>query len=130
MKEEDPGEDIKEVKAETEDVAVEDGGGGGVFGCDPWLRGEAGHAWGLSHANQQNMLTLPWVQGALDSGYSPHAPPFFRRPSWHTSPCAGHFAAFGGTASATRVLGGPGGTQGGHGHGNPNRQNPCPPSAN
>ena len=42
----------------------------------PWLRGEAGHAWGLSHANQCNVLTLPWVQGALDSGYSPDAPLF------------------------------------------------------
>ena len=42
----------------------------------PWLRGEAGHAWGLSHANQRNVLTLPWAQGALDDGYSPNAPVF------------------------------------------------------
>ena len=42
----------------------------------PCLRGEAGHAWGLSHANQRNVVTLPWVQGALDSGYSPDAPLF------------------------------------------------------
>ena len=40
----------------------------------PWLSGEAGHAWSLSHANHRNVLTLPWVQGALDSGYSPDAP--------------------------------------------------------
>ena len=42
----------------------------------PWLRGEAGHAWGLSHANQRNVLTLPSAQGALESRYSPHAPLF------------------------------------------------------
>ena len=45
-------EDIEEVKAETEEVAVEDAGGGGDLVVTPWLRGEAGHAWGLSHANQ------------------------------------------------------------------------------
>ena len=42
-----------------------------------WLRGEAGHAWGLSHANQHNVLTFPWVQAMLDGGYSPDAPPLF-----------------------------------------------------
>ena len=42
----------------------------------PWLRGEAGHAWGLSHANERNVLTLCWAQGALDGGYSPDAPLF------------------------------------------------------
>ena len=52
------------------------GGGEGVLVVIPWLRGEAGHAWGLSHTNQRNMLTLPWVQGALDSGYSPDTPLF------------------------------------------------------
>ena len=41
-----------------------------------WLRGEAGIAWGLSHANSRNVLTLTWVQGALDRGYSPDAPSF------------------------------------------------------
>ena len=41
-----------------------------------WWRGEAGHAWGLSHANQRNVLTLPWVQRAVDSGYSPYTPLF------------------------------------------------------
>ena len=30
----------------------------------------------LSHANQRNVPTLPWVQGVLDSGYSPDAPLF------------------------------------------------------
>ena len=50
------------------------GGGQGVLVVTPWLRGEASRARGLSHANQRNMLTLPWVQGALDSGYSPNAP--------------------------------------------------------
>ena len=47
--------DIEEVKAEIEDMAVEADGGGGegqrVLVVTPWLRGEAGHAWGLSHAN-------------------------------------------------------------------------------
>ena len=63
VKEEQPGKDIQEVKAETEEVAVEDAGGGGwgqgVLVVTPWLRGEAVHAWGLSHANQRNVLTLP-----------------------------------------------------------------------
>ena len=49
---------------------------GGVLVVTTWLKGEAGHAWGLSHANQRNMLTLPWAQGALDSGYSLGAPLF------------------------------------------------------
>ena len=40
------------------------------------VEGEAGHAWGLSHANQRNVLYPPRAQGALDSGYSPDAPPF------------------------------------------------------
>ena len=79
VKEEEPGEDIEEVKAETEEVAVEDTRGRGVLVVTPWLRGEAGHAWRLSHANHRNVLTLPWVQGALDSGYSPDAP-FFSAP--------------------------------------------------
>ena len=35
MKEEDPGEDIEEVKAETVEVAVEDAGGGGVLVVTP-----------------------------------------------------------------------------------------------
>ena len=73
VKEEDPKEDIEEVKAETEEEVVEDVEGGGVLVVTPWLRGEASHAWGLSHANQRNVLTLPWVQAALDSGYSPDA---------------------------------------------------------
>ena len=77
MKEE-AAEDIEEVKAEVEDVAVEGEGAGGegVLAETPWLRGEAGHAWGLSQANQCLVLTLPWAQGALDSGYSPNAPVF------------------------------------------------------
>ena len=50
---------------------MEDAWGGGVLVVTPWLRGEAGHAWGLSHANQRNVLILPWVQRAVDSGYSP-----------------------------------------------------------
>ena len=36
----------------------------------------------------------------------------------------------GGTASATRVWGGPGSTQWGHGHGNLCRESPCPPFPN
>ena len=51
-------------------------GGGGVLVVTPWLRGEAGHAWGLGHANHRNVLTFPWVHVALDSGYSPDAPLF------------------------------------------------------
>ena len=31
---------------------------------------------GLSDTNQRNVLTLPWVQDALDSGYSPDVPLF------------------------------------------------------
>ena len=44
--------------------------------ANPWLRGKAGHAWGLSQANQRLVLTLPWAQGALDNGYAPDAPLF------------------------------------------------------
>ena len=39
----------------------------------PFLRAEAGHACDLSHGNQRNVLTLPRLQGAVDSGYSPDA---------------------------------------------------------
>ena len=55
VKEEDPGEDIEEVKAETVEVAVEDAGSGGVL-VIPWLSGEAGHAWGLSHAYHDSAM--------------------------------------------------------------------------
>ena len=41
----------------------------------PRLRWEGGHAWGLRHAKRRNLLTLPWVQVALDTSYSPDAPP-------------------------------------------------------
>ena len=78
MKEEEAAEDIEEVKAEVEGVAVEGegaGGGGGLVATS-WLRGDTGHAWGLTQANQRLVLTLPWAQGALDSGYSPDAPLF------------------------------------------------------
>ena len=81
VKEEEAATDIEEVKAEMEDVAVEGDAGGaggeGVLVVTPWLRGEAGDARGLDQANQRNVLTLPWVQGALDSGYAPDAPPFW-----------------------------------------------------
>ena len=78
MKEEEAAEDIEEVKAEVEDMAVEGEGAGGegVSVATPWLRGEASHAWGLSKANRRLVLTLPWAQGALDSGYSTDAPLF------------------------------------------------------
>ena len=79
MKEEEAAEDFEEVKAEVEDVAVEGegaGGGEGVLVATLWLRGEAGHAWGLTQANQRLVPTLPWAQGALDSGYSPDDPLF------------------------------------------------------
>ena len=52
MKEEEAADDIEQVKAEVEDVAVEgEGAGGGGLVATPWLRGEAGQAWGLSEAN-------------------------------------------------------------------------------
>ena len=49
VKQEEAATDIEEVKAGIEDVAVEGdaGGGGGGLVVTPWLRGEAGHAWGL-----------------------------------------------------------------------------------
>ena len=75
MKEEKHQEDIEEVKAKTEEVAVEDARGGGNLVVTPRLRGEAGDAWGLSHANHRNRVTLPWVQAALHNEYSPDAPP-------------------------------------------------------
>ena len=74
MKEEEAAEDIEELKADVEYVAVEgEGAGGGGLVATPWLRGDAGHAWGLTQANQRLVLTFPWAQGALDSGYSPDA---------------------------------------------------------
>ena len=75
VKEEEAAEDIEEVKAEVEDAAVEGKGGGGegVLVATPWLRGEAGQ---LSQANQLLVLTLPWAQGALESGYSADSPLF------------------------------------------------------
>ena len=81
VKEEEAAEDIEEVKAQVEDVAVEGEGAGGegVLVATPWLRGEAGHASGLSQANQRLVLTLRCAQGALGSGYSPDAP-FFSSP--------------------------------------------------
>ena len=45
------------MKAEV----VEEAGGGGAVVVTLWLKGEGGHAWGLSHANQRNVVTLPWV---------------------------------------------------------------------
>ena len=41
------------------------GGGEGVLVATPWLRGEAGHAWGLAQATQRLVLTLPWPGGRL-----------------------------------------------------------------
>ena len=112
MKEEEPEEEIKEVKAEMEEVAVEDARGGGVLVVTPWLRGQTG----LSHANQRNVLTLLWVQAALDKGYSPDAP-LFSSPDVAYVTCARHFAVFCGTGSGTRLgwggWGGASGTQGG-----------------
>ena len=77
MKEEEAATDIEEVQAEIQAWRWRGTrGGGGVV--TPWLRGEAGHAWAHSHANHRNVLTLPWAQGALDSGYSPDALLFSR----------------------------------------------------
>ena len=45
MKEEEAAEDIEEVKAEVEGVALEgEGAGGGGLVATPWLRVEVGHA--------------------------------------------------------------------------------------
>ena len=67
MEEEEPATDVEEVEAEMEGVTVEHAWGGaggqGVLLVTPWLTGEAGHAWSLSHANQRNVLTLPSVRG-------------------------------------------------------------------
>ena len=59
VKEEEPDEEIEEVKAETEEVALEDARGGRSLVVTLSLRGEASQAWGLSPANQHNVLTLP-----------------------------------------------------------------------
>ena len=67
------------MKAEVEDVAVEGEGAGGegVLVATPWLRREAGHAWGLPNANQRLVLTLPGRKGRWIAG-TPPTPPFFR----------------------------------------------------
>ena len=135
MKEEKAGTDSEEVKAEIKDMAAGgDTGGGegeGVLVVTPWLRGEARHAWGLSHANHRNVLTLPWVQGALDSGYSPNAP-LFSSPEvsyitlrWAFRRLLGHRIRSKGAGGGWRYTGG-----GGHGHGSPCSESPCPPSPN
>ena len=133
MKEEKAAEDIEEVKAEVEDVAVEGGGAGGegFLVATPWLRGEAGHPWGLTQAKKRLVLTLPWAQRAVHSGYSPDAPLFsspevtyvtlrraFRRMLRHRIRNKGE-------GGGLAVRGG-----GGHGHGSPWRESPCPPSPN
>ena len=53
MEKEAAAEDIEQVKAEVEDVAVEGEGAGreGVLVATPWFGGEASHACGLSQAN-------------------------------------------------------------------------------
>ena len=61
MKEDEPEDEIQEVKAEMEKVAVEDARGGGLLVVTLWLRGEAGHAQDLSHANERSVLILVWV---------------------------------------------------------------------
>ena len=72
--EEEAATDMEEVKAEIEDMAVEgDAGGGGGLVVTPWLRGEAGHAWGMKPRQPTQRDDLPWAQGALDMGYSPDA---------------------------------------------------------
>ena len=134
VEEEEAATDIEEVKAEMEDVAVEDAGGGGegVLVVTPWLRGEAGHAWGLSQANERHVLTLPWVQGALDSGYSPDAP-LFSSPEVTYITLRWAFRRLLRHRIRNKGAGGGGGGwrhTGGHGHGNPYRENPCPPSPN
>ena len=93
----------------------------------PWLRGEAGHAWGLSHANQRNVVTFPWLQGVLDSGYSPDAALFFSPEvthitlRWAFRRLLRHRMRHKGAGGAWRH-------KGGHGHRNPCWESPCPPS--
>ena len=53
-----------------EDVTVEDAGGGGwggqgVLFVTPWLGGEAGHAWGLSHAKPPHFRTALGAMGGV-----------------------------------------------------------------
>ena len=100
---------VEEVKGRTEGVVVEDRGGRRDLVATPWLKGEAGHAWGLSHANQRNVLTFPRVQAALDHGNFSDAPLFTSA----DGSCRGHFVVICGTASGTRVRGRPSGTRGG-----------------
>ena len=133
VKEEEAAEEIEEVKAEVEDVAVEGEGAGGegVLVATPWLRGEAGHASGLSQANQRLALTLPCAQGALDSGYSPDAPLFSSLEAtyvtlrWAFRHMLRHRIRNKGGGGAWRY-----GGQGGHGHGSPWQKSPYTPSPN
>ena len=78
------------------------------------------------------MLTLPWAQGALDSGYSPDAP-LFSSPEvtyvtlrWAFRRMLRHRIRNKGEGGGLAVRGG----GGGHGHGGPWRESPCPPYPN
>ena len=82
------------------------------------------------HANYRNVRTLPWAQGALDSGYSPDAP-LFSSPEvtyvtlrWASRRLLRHRIRNKGEGGGWRYTGG----GGGHGLGDPCRESPCPPS--
>ena len=79
MKEEEAAEDIEEVKAEVEGVAVEGEGarGGGGFGCDPLVAGGGRPCLG-PHPGQPAPGADPplGVRGA-GQRVPPRCPPFF-----------------------------------------------------
>ena len=94
----------------------------------PWLRGEAGHARGLTQVSQRLLLTLPCAQGALDSGYSPDVPLVFSPDvtyitlRWAFWRMLRHRIRNKGEGGAWRYGGR------GHGRGIPWRESPCTPS--
>ena len=126
MKEEAP-EDIEEVKAEVEEVALEDARGGGDLVVTLWLKDRK--AWSGPEPRPTAQCGNPTrCMKRLTVGTLP-IPPLLRRRRWHMSPFVGHFAVFSVTRSETKVRGWPGSTQQWHGHGSARRGNPSPPSS-
>ena len=118
------------MRADTE---VEDTGGGGDLVVTPWFRWEAGHEWGLGHANHRNVLTVLWVQAAVDGGYAPNFPLFtlidvaMVHLRWGFCRLLRHGIRNKGEGEASRYTEGGGG---GHKHGTPSGENPFSPSPN